>query len=75
MFWIDIFHPHGTRVHTCFRAYTRAEVDSFHAAGIAAGGGDHGPPGLRGGGYPTGCYAAFVLDPDGNNIEVVCREA
>lgn len=50
-------------------------VDAFYAAGIAAGGRDHGPPGLRTGGYPSGYCAAFVLDPDGNNIEVVCREA
>ena len=35
VFWIDVFHPHGTRVHTYFRATTRAEVDAFHAAGVA----------------------------------------
>jgi catechol 2,3-dioxygenase-like lactoylglutathione lyase family enzyme len=74
VFWIDVFHPHGTRVHTCFRAYTHAEVDAFYAAGVAAGGLDNGPPGLRSGGYPAGYYAAFLLDPDGNNIEVVCRD-
>ncbi|MGF7148383.1 catechol 2,3-dioxygenase-like lactoylglutathione lyase family enzyme [Sphingomonas zeicaulis] len=74
IFWIDIFHPHATRQHTAFRAVSRSEVDDFHAAAIAAGGTDNGPPGLREGGYPPGYYAAFVLDPDGNNIEAVFRE-
>jgi hypothetical protein len=47
-----------------------------HAAGLKAGGTDNGPPGLRdtAQGYPPGYYAAFVLDPDGNNIEAVFRE-
>ena len=74
IFWIDIFHPHGVRQHTAFRAISRAEVDAFHAAAVAAGGTDNGPPGLRETGYPPGYYAAFVLDPDGNNIEAVFRE-
>jgi catechol 2,3-dioxygenase-like lactoylglutathione lyase family enzyme len=75
-FWIDRFHPHGTRQHTAFAAGGRAEVDAFHAAALAAGGTDHGAPGLRdtADGYPPGYYAAFALDPDGNNIEAVCRE-
>jgi catechol 2,3-dioxygenase-like lactoylglutathione lyase family enzyme len=72
-FWIDRFHPHGTRNHTAFVARTRAEVDAFHAAALQAGGVDHGPPGLREPPYPAGYYSAFVLDPDGNNIEAVCR--
>lgn len=75
IFWIDVFHPAGARQHTAFRAVDRAEVDAFHAAALAAGGADNGAPGLRGGGYPPGYYAAFVLDPDGNNIEAVCRDA
>jgi catechol 2,3-dioxygenase-like lactoylglutathione lyase family enzyme len=74
IFWIDRFHPHGVKQHTAFTAKTRAAVDAFHAAASSAGGTDNGAPGLRGGGYPPGYYAAFVLDPDGNNIEAVCRE-
>ncbi|HEY4059188.1 MAG TPA: VOC family protein, partial [Kofleriaceae bacterium] len=74
VFWIDVFHPHGQKQHTAFRATTRAQVDDAHRAAIAAGGTDNGAPGLRGGGYPPGYYAAFVLDPDGNNIEIVFRE-
>jgi len=76
IFWIDRFHPHGVKQHTAFMARTRAAVDAFHAAGLTAGGRDNGPPGLRDtSGYPRGYYAAFVLDPDGNNMEAVCRDA
>lgn len=75
VFWIDLFHPSGQRQHTGFRATSRAAVDAFHRAGLAAGGADNGAPGLRGSGYPAGYYAAFLLDPDGNNVEAVCREA
>ena len=76
VFWIDRFHPHGVKQHTAFAAMNRAEVDAFHAAALKAGGTDNGPPGLRdtATGYPPGYYAAFVLDPDGNNMEAVCRE-
>jgi len=74
IFWIDRFHPAGVKQHTAFAADSRAQVDAFHAAAVAAGGRDHGRPGLRSGGYPPGYYAAFVLDPDGNNIEAVFRE-
>jgi hypothetical protein len=49
-------------------------VNDFHAAAILAGGTDNGAPGIRMGGHPFGYYAAFVLDPDGNNIEAVLRE-
>jgi catechol 2,3-dioxygenase-like lactoylglutathione lyase family enzyme len=73
VFWIDRFHPHGVKQHTAFAAKSRAQVDAFHAAALQAGGSDNGPPGLRGGGYPPGYYAAFVLDPDGNNMEAVFR--
>lgn len=75
VFWIDRFHPHGVKQHTAFAAKSRTEVDGFHAAALAAGGTDNGPPGLRdtANGYPPGYYAAFVLDPDGNNIEAVFR--
>ncbi|MGH8139894.1 MAG: VOC family protein [Terriglobia bacterium] len=76
VFWIDRFHPHGVKQHTAFAARSPAEVDAFHAAGLRAGGTDNGPPGLRdtAEGYPPGYYAAFVLDPDGNNIEAVFRK-
>ena len=73
-FWIDVFHPHGVKQHTAFRARSREQVDAFHQAAVLMGGTDNGRPGLRSGGYPPGYYAAFVLDPDGNNIEVVFRE-
>jgi catechol 2,3-dioxygenase-like lactoylglutathione lyase family enzyme len=76
VFWIDRFHPHGVKQHTAFKANSRAQVDAFHAAGLTAGGTDNGAPGYRGPdqGYPAGYYAAFVLDPDGNNMEAVFRE-
>jgi catechol 2,3-dioxygenase-like lactoylglutathione lyase family enzyme len=57
------------RVHLAFQAGHRTAVDRFHAAAVAAGGKDNGAPGIRP--YHPGYYAAFVLDPDGNNIEVV----
>ena len=57
------------RVHLAFQADDRAAVEAFHRAGVAAGGTDHGAPGERP--YHPGYYAAFVLDPDGNNIEAV----
>ncbi|WP_369059838.1 VOC family protein [Caulobacter sp. 73W] len=75
IFWIDLFHPAGVRQHTAFRAISRAEVEAFHRSAIEAGGRDNGAPGLRTGGYPSGYFAAFVFDPDGNNIEAVFREA
>jgi len=75
IFWIDVFHPHGARQHTAFRARNREEVQAFHVAALSSGGRDNGAPGLREGFYPPGYYAAFVLDPDGNNIEAVFREA
>jgi catechol 2,3-dioxygenase-like lactoylglutathione lyase family enzyme len=77
IFWIDRFHPHGAKQHTAFTARSRAEVEAFHAAALKAGGTDNGPPGARptSKGYPPGYYAAFVLDPDGNNMEAVFRES
>jgi len=73
IFWIDRFHPHSTRQHTAFLARSRAEVDAFHAAAISAGGTDNGAPAAREGQSTPIYYAAFVLDPDGNNIEAVFR--
>jgi catechol 2,3-dioxygenase-like lactoylglutathione lyase family enzyme len=57
------------RHHLAFQAKDNAMVEAFHAAGLAAGGTDNGPPGERP--YHPGYYAAFLLDPDGNNIEAV----
>jgi catechol 2,3-dioxygenase-like lactoylglutathione lyase family enzyme len=56
--------------HVAFRAPSRAAVDHFHAKGLAAGGRDNGAPGLRVDYGPT-YYAAFLFDPDGNNVEAV----
>jgi catechol 2,3-dioxygenase-like lactoylglutathione lyase family enzyme len=63
----------GSGTHIAFRAKSRAAVDKFHAAGVKAGGKDHGKPGLRSD-YSPRYYAAFLLDPDGNNVEAVCME-
>lgn len=57
--------------HWCFKASTRAEVDAFWKIGIANGGADEGPPGLRS--YHPSYYAAFLRDPDGNRLEAVCH--
>jgi catechol 2,3-dioxygenase-like lactoylglutathione lyase family enzyme len=59
-------------VHVAFRVETRETVDAFHEAGLAAGGRDNGAPGLREIYHPH-YYGAFVLDPDGNNVEAVCH--
>jgi catechol 2,3-dioxygenase-like lactoylglutathione lyase family enzyme len=60
--------------HVAFECNDRATVDAFHAAALAAGGRDNGPPGIRAR-YDANYYAAYVLDPDGNNIEAVCHHA
>jgi catechol 2,3-dioxygenase-like lactoylglutathione lyase family enzyme len=62
----------GPGNHVAFRASTRAAVDAFHTAALDAGGRDNGGPGIREYYGPT-YYAAFVFDPDGFNIEAVCR--
>ena len=69
VFWIDRYHPHSVRQHTAFAAGSRVAVDAFYDAALKAGGKDNGAPGLRQDHY----YAAFVLDPDGNNMEAVFR--
>ena len=61
----------GAGVHMAFRAADRAAVDRFHADGLKGGGRDNGRPGLRTDYSPT-YYAAFLHDPDGNNVEAVC---
>jgi len=62
----------ASSLHLCFQARDREMVARFHAAGLAAGGRDNGAPGLRE--YHRGYYAAFLLDPDGNNVEAVVDE-
>lgn len=58
-------------VHVAFRAPDRGAVARFHAAGVEAGGRDNGAPGVRAD-YGPDYYAAFLIDPDGNNVEAVC---
>jgi catechol 2,3-dioxygenase-like lactoylglutathione lyase family enzyme len=75
-FWISAgasFFTGGAKagaapIHVCFVAKDRAQVDAFHAAAMAAGGKDFGAPGVRAQYHPN-YYGAFVLDPDGNNVE------
>lgn len=74
-FWIDRFHPHSTRQHTAFVARSRTEVDAFCAAATSAGGTGNGAPAARAEQSTPIYYAAFVLDPDGNNIEAVFRDS
>jgi len=71
-FWIGHGTLGGSRSHVAFRAETRQLVDAFYEAAMAAGGTDNGPPGLRPHYHPN-YYRAFVLDPDGHNIEAVCH--
>jgi catechol 2,3-dioxygenase-like lactoylglutathione lyase family enzyme len=73
-FWISEREPRTTGTHVAFQSPDRATVDAFHAAGLAAGGTDNGEPGVREHYHPT-YYSAFVLDPDGNNVEAVCHTA
>jgi catechol 2,3-dioxygenase-like lactoylglutathione lyase family enzyme len=72
-FWIVSGKPNDPTIHIAFRAASRAVVDAFHAAALAAGGRDNGPPGLRPHYHPD-YYGAFVLDPDGHNVEAVCHD-
>lgn len=72
--WICQGVPTRPPLHLAFRAPSRAAVDAFHRAALAAGGTDHGAPGVRPHYHPH-YYGAFVLDPDGHNIEAVCHAA
>lgn len=72
-FWLGTNGPPSSRLHIAFRAPDRAAVDAFYAAAMAAGGRDNGPPGLRPQYHPH-YYGAYVLDPEGNNVEAVCHE-
>ncbi|MFL5446003.1 MAG: VOC family protein [Myxococcales bacterium] len=71
--WIGAGKPPGP-LHFAFQAKTRSAVRQFYEAALAAGGNDNGKPGIRENYAPT-YYAAFVHDPDGNNIEAVCQAA
>ena len=71
-FWIGRRESSQTGTHIAFAANDRATVDRFYKEAIAAGGKDNGPPGTRRIYHPT-CYGAFILDPDGHNIEAVCH--
>jgi catechol 2,3-dioxygenase-like lactoylglutathione lyase family enzyme len=66
--------PHPAPLHLAFQASRREQVDAFHRAALAAGGRDHGAPGLRPQYHPH-YYAAFVIGPDGHNVEAVCHQA
>ena len=70
-FWVGT-SPSPSRAHVAFATGSRASVRAFHAAALAAGGRDNGAPGLRPH-YHADYYGAFVLDPDGNNVEAVCH--
>jgi catechol 2,3-dioxygenase-like lactoylglutathione lyase family enzyme len=70
-FWIHERGEVGAPVHIAFSAPDRGTVDEFHRAALEAGGRDNGEPGLRP--YHENYYGAFVLDPDGNNVEAVCH--
>jgi catechol 2,3-dioxygenase-like lactoylglutathione lyase family enzyme len=65
-------HPVTTGCHLCWSAPGHAAVDAFHRAALANGGRDNGAPGLRPHYHPD-YYGAFVIDPDGNNVEAVCH--
>lgn len=71
-FWIGSGQAQAPGVHVAFSSPDRKTVDAFHAAAVAAGGKDNGAPGLRPHYHPD-YYGAFVLDPDGHNIEAVCH--
>ncbi|APZ42876.1 VOC family protein [Acidihalobacter ferrooxydans] len=72
-FWVSGGGPNIPPINLAFRVSSRSLVDAFYAAAIAAGGSDNGRPGVRPHHHPD-YYGAFVLDPDGHNIEAVCHE-
>ena len=71
-FWIGTGAKQPGPVHVAFSAASRAQVEAFYKAAMSAGGRDNGAPGIRAHYHPN-YYGAFVLDPDGNNIEAVCH--
>ncbi len=70
--WVDEAEGPVSRIHLAFQAADREAVRAFHRAAVDAGGRDNGAPGLRK--YGPNYYAAFVIDPDGHNIELVCHK-
>jgi catechol 2,3-dioxygenase-like lactoylglutathione lyase family enzyme len=72
-FWVAGGEPNVPPLHVAFRARDRAQVDAFYRAAMAAGGRDNGAPSIRAHYHPN-YYGAFVLDPDGHNIEAVCHD-
>lgn len=70
-FWIGVGEINTPRIHVAFRAESRERVNAFYDAAIKAGAKDNGAPGLRH--YHPNYYGAFVLDPNGHNIEAVCH--
>ena len=72
-FWIGLKRVPIVGMHVAFAAESRSLVDRFHAVALARGGRDNGPPGLRPH-YHANYYGAFVLDPDGHNMEAVCHD-
>jgi catechol 2,3-dioxygenase-like lactoylglutathione lyase family enzyme len=72
-FWVGDNEAVGEGTHVAFVAERRADVNAFYEAALAAGGRDNGAPGIRAHYHPT-YYAAFVLDPDGINVEAVCHK-
>ena len=73
VFWISVDGKTAPRLHVAFVAASRELVDAFYNAALAAGGKDNGAPGVRPHYHPN-YYGAFVLDPDGHNIEAVCHK-
>ncbi len=71
-FWIGNSTPVTRALHIAFTAPDRASVDAFYEAALAQGGRDNGPPGIRAHYHPD-YYGAFIIDPDGNNVEAVCH--
>lgn len=71
-FWLAEENATSGLLHIAFEAKTRSDVDAFYSAAVAAGGTDNGAPGLRPHYHPS-YYAAFVIDPNGHNIEAVCH--
>ena len=73
-FWLSAGEPGAHKTHIAFVATSRAQVDAFYVAAMAAGGKDNGKPGVRAMYHPN-YYGAFVFDPDGYNVEAVCHTA
>lgn len=72
-FWISSGTPNQPPIHVAFRVQSRKTVDEFYHAALKAGGRDNGKPGVRPHYHPD-YYGAFILDPDGHNIEAVCHQ-